>query len=348
MLHVNQDHPFVAHLIQQSRGTTPWKLFGASELLLEALARAIGIPHQEIEQLLRRRDRILRILLKDQPVVIADILGLLEVAGTDETAMERATGAAFEALGFDYQKRGGRRGGPDGVLEANLGVTPEYGTRTSFKLVFDAKTSGGAVPNAKVRFDALHRFQRVEKADFAFTVADEFQGEADAGSALNDEAENERVTVLTTSDVQRLLRLHASSGIPLSAMRDLFAGPYRGTASRGDDPKGHFTRQDILAWLDWITSELASADKRVPVRQLLERLEAQKEDPYDAPRISRVRLLGSVFMNFSPDRLRAVLKGIQATIGETYLLVYGDKVYLYQTIDEILRKYDTAVESDLC
>ena len=29
VLHVNRDHPFVAHLIQQSRGATSWKLFGA-------------------------------------------------------------------------------------------------------------------------------------------------------------------------------------------------------------------------------------------------------------------------------------------------------------------------------
>ena len=231
VLHVNREHPFVAHLIQQSRGTTPWKLFGASELLLEAIARAIGVANHEVEQLLRSRDRILRILLKDEPAVIGDVLGLLAVAGSNKTAMERATGAAFEALGFDYEKRGGNRGGTDGVLEAGLGVLPESGSRLSFKLVFDSKTSSGAVPNEKVRFDALHRFQEAEKADFAFAIADSFQGEDDVDSALNVEAASERVTVLTTSDLQRMLRLHASFGIPLSVVRELFAGPYRGSAS---------------------------------------------------------------------------------------------------------------------
>ena len=348
MLHVNRDHPFVAHLIQHSRGATPWKLFGAAELLLEAILRAIGVPPQEIDQLLRSRDRILRILLKDEPAVIGDVLGLLGVAGTDKTAMERATGAAFEVLGFDYEKRGGSRGGTDGVLEAKLGVLPEAGQRTSFKLVFDSKTSGGAVPNEKVRFDALHRFQKAEKADFAFTIADEFQGEDDNNSALNTEAENERVTVLRTSDLERLLRLHASFGIPLSTMRELFAGPYRGSASRGnDDPKGHFTRHDVLLWLDWLQSELESTENRVPVRQLLEELEAQKVDPYDPPRISRVRLPGSEFMNFNPDRLEAALEGIQGVIGDRYLLVDDDRVYLHQTVDEILNRYEEAVESEL-
>ena len=348
VLHMNREHPFIAHLIQQSRGATPWKLFGASELLLEAIVRAIGVPNQEIEQLLRSRDRILRILLKDEPAVIGDVLGLLAVAGTDKTAMERATGAAFETLGFDYEKRGGGRGGTDGVLEAKLGVLPESGKRTSFKLVFDSKTSGGAVPNEKVRFDALHRFQNVEKADFAFTIADAFQGEGAVDSALNIEAENERVTVLTTSDLERLLRLHASFGVPLSTMRELFAGPYRGSAERDDgDPTGHFNRQDVLQWLDWLEIELDSAENRVPVRQLLEQLEAQKVDPFDPPRISRVRLLGSEFMNTSPHRLKAVLAGIQAVIGETYLLVDDDRVYLHQTVDEILNRYDESVESEL-
>ena len=348
VLHVNREHPFVAHLIQQSRGATPWKLFGASELLLEVIVRAIGVPNQEIEQLLRSRDRILRILLKDEPAVIGDVLSLLAVAGTDKTAMERATGAAFEALGFDYEKRGGSRGGTDGVLEAKLGVLPKSGRRTSFKLVFDSKTSSGAVPNEKVRFDALHRFQTREKADFAFTIADAFQGEGEADSALNIEAEAERVTVLTTSDLERLLRLHASFGIPLSTMRELFAGPYKGSAPRSkDDPKGHFSRQDVRKWLDWVESDLERAENRVPVRQLLEKLEAQKVDPYDPPRISRVRLSGSKFMNFEPDRLEAVLEGIQAVIGKTYLLVDDERVYLHQTVDEILNRYDKAVESEL-
>lgn len=348
VLHVNREHPFVAHLVQHSRGSTPWKLFGASELLLEAIVRAIGVPGQETEQLLRLRDRILRVLLKDEPTVIGDVLGLLAIAGRDTTAMERATGAAFEALGFDYEKHGGSSGGTDGVLEANLGVPPEAGGRTTFKLVFDSKISGGAVPNSDVHFDALHRFQAEEKADFAFSVADKYQGEDDDGSALNVEAVRETVTVLTTSDLARLLRLHAAFGIPLSTMRELFAGPYKGEAERAsEDPTGHYSRQDVLHWLDSLESDLESAENRVPVRRLLEKLEAQKVDPYDPPRISRVRLPESEFMNFSPDRLQAVLDGIQAVVGESYLLVEDDKVYLLQSVDEILRTYDTAVESEL-
>ena len=348
VLHVNQEHPFVAHLIQHSRGSTPWKLFGASELFLEAIARAIGVPNREIEQLLRLRDRILRVLMKDEPVIIGDVIGLLAVAGTDKNAMERATGAAFAALGFDYEKRGGSHNGTDGVLEANLGMLPKSSERTSFKLVFDSKTSGRAVANEKVRFDALHRFQKTEKADFAFAIADAFQGESKVDSALNVEAVDEKVTVLTTSDLARLLRMHAIFGIPLSTLRQLFAGPYRGSAQRSDeDPKGHYNRQDVQEWLDWLQCELGNSENLVPVRTLLEKLEAQKVDLYDAPQISRVRELGSEFINFSPDRLQAVLAGIQAAIGESYVLVDGDRVYLNQTVDEILNRYEQAVQSEL-
>lgn len=349
VLHVNQEHPFVAHLVQQSRGTTPWKLFGASELMLEAILRSIGIPSAEIEHLLRSRDRILRILLKDQPVVIGDVLGLLEVAGNDETAMERATGAAFEALGFDYEKRGGGNGGTDGVLEARLGVLPESGAHSTFKLVFDAKTSGGSVPNEKVRFDSLHRFKQTEKAEFAFAVADVYQGQDNEQSALNVEATNEEVTVLTTGDLQRLLRLHASHGIPLSTMRELFEGPYRGVAERQESgPQGHYSRQDVGAWLDWLKVELGKEEHRIPVRSLLEHLEAQKVDPYDPPRISRFRELDSEFINIKPTRIKAALAGIQAVVGDSYMVVEDDdRVYLHQTVEEILSRYDQAIELDL-
>ena len=348
VLHVNRDHPFVAHLIQQGRGATPWKLFGASELHLEASVRAIGLSNQEIDRLLRYRDRILRVLLKEAPTVIGDVLGLLAVAGTDKTAMERATGAAFQALGFDYERRGGHQGGPDGVLEAKLGVLPDSGQRTSFKLVFDAKTSAEAVPNAQVRFDALHRFQQTEKADFAFAIADRYQGEEDADKALNVEAEAEKVTVLTTSDLERLLRLHASVGIPHSTLRELFAGPYKGESPRDTDaPLGHFSRPDVLAWLDWLEKDVRTAENRVPVRRLLEALEALKVDPFAPPEIARVRQPGTEYMKFKPDRLKAVLDGIQAVIGENYLQVDDDRVYLHQTVDEVLNRYEMAVESEL-
>lgn len=348
VLHVNQEHPFVAHLVQQSRGTTPWKLFGASELMLEAILRSIGIPGTEIEHLLRSRDRILRILLKDQPVTIGDVLGLLEVAGRDETAMERATGAAFEALGFDYEKRGGGKGGTDGVLEAKLGVLPDSGASSTFKLVFDAKTSGGSVPNEKVRFDSLHRFQQDEKAEFAFAVADGYQGEDDAQSALNVEAANEEITVLTTGDLQKLLRLHASHGIPLSMIRELFDGPYRGLRDRKEsDSHGHYSRQDVTAWLKWLSTELGKEEHRIPVRSLLEHLEAQKADPYDPPRIARFRELDSEFINFDPKRIKAALAGIQAVVGDSYIVVEDDKVYLHQNVEEILSRYNQAIELDL-
>ena len=262
--------------------------------------------------------------------------------------MERATGAAFEALGFDYEKRGGKRGGADGVLEANLGVLPGSRQRTSFKLVFDSKTSGGAIPNERVRFDALHRFQRTEKADFAFTIADAYQGEGEPDSALNREAEAERVTVLTTSDLEWLLRLHAAFGIPLSKLRELFAGPYTGSAPRGDeDPKGHYSRQDVNRWLNRLESELKDTENRVPVRRLLEELEVLKVDPFAPPQISRVRLPDTEFMDFAPEDLKAVLDGIQAVIGESYLSVDGDRVYLHQTVDEILNRYDMSVGSEL-
>lgn len=348
VLHVNRDHPFIAHLVQQSRGSTTWKLFGASELHLEAIARALGLPNSEIGQLLRSRDRVLRILLKDEPVVIADVLGLLRAAGTNTTAMERATGAAFEALGFDYEKRGGNRGGTDGVLEANLGVLPETGASGSFRLVFDSKTSSSAVPNEKVRFDAMHRFRDAEKANFAFTIADTFQGEDDANSALNVEANNEQVTVLTTRDLDRLLRLHAKHGVPLSLIRELFAGPYRGSSERkAKDAHGHYSRQDVKLWIDWLESELKSAENRVPVRQLLNELAAQKVDPYDPPRIARVRTVGSEFMKLNPDRLQAALEGIQAVVGESYLQLDDDRVFLHQTADEIIYRYEHAVETEL-
>ena len=85
----------------------------------------------------------------------------------------------------------------------------------------------------------------------------------------------------------------------------------------------------------------------MPVRQILEELDALKVDPFAPPEISRVRQLGTEYLNLKPERLQAALDGIQAVIGESYLQIDDGRVYLHQTVDEILNRYEIAVESEL-
>ena len=120
-LAINLEHPFVDKLTGDGGNRNPAKLFGPSEVLLEGLLQEQGFETAAIADVLRYRDRILRLMAGDAPPSATEAVRLLQVANQNENALERATGAAFRVLGFDYERRGGSRPGTDGVLFARLG-----------------------------------------------------------------------------------------------------------------------------------------------------------------------------------------------------------------------------------
>ena len=290
ILAANEQHPYVAHLIEKGRGDTVWKLFAAAELLTDVLASEVD-PTGSAD-FLGARDRVLRALVKDERPVAADILGLLDAANSNDTAFERAVGRAFEVLGFRYRRLGGRRGGPDGVLEARLGILPQGANNRNFSVVFDAKTSAGSVPNDKARFDAIHRFMEDEKADYGFVIAARFDGGLGAESNLNREARAERVTVMTVDQLKRIVLLHARLGLTLTDIEQMWAGPYVGADEErrhGGEPPGHYSLDEVESWLDHVEQRLSAPESRVPVRRVLDGLEELKSDDKDHPSVSILR-----------------------------------------------------------
>jgi hypothetical protein len=326
-LRINEDHPFISHLVQHSRNPTPAKLFAVAEILTDPLLRQSGIPDALANDFLASRDRILRALVADFPHVGRDILGLLDVADQNDTALETAVGAAFGILGFEYDRRGGNRGGPDGVLLARLGV--QAGRVADFKLVFDAKTTGAAaIPSGQVHFDGLRRFLNDERADHAFVVGKAFDAQNNPAGAINSGAKEFGCSVLTTSDVRRLVTLHLRYGIPLSRVRELFATCH--------------TALETGAWIDELASELSEQEGQVPIRLLLEGLHSLKEDDKAPPTLSAVRQTVPELKRFTPDKLQAVLEGLGNLVGRGWIDIdpHGN-VRLEQTpdllIDEVHR-----------
>lgn len=223
ILFVNSEHPFVDKLRAGAKGLVAAKMFAASEVVLEGQLALQGVGRQTIAELLAIRDRVLRVMAGEAPATAREVLRRLRAAGDSEEAFEVAVGSAFRALRFRYERKGGNRPGPDGVLYARLGRHDE--SSADYSLVYDAKTTGGhPVPADKVPFDNLERFRVQKKATFGCFVADAFAGEQSDTSAVNEKLKacgSSVLSLLKTEHLEELVRLHYQYGVTLTELRNL-------------------------------------------------------------------------------------------------------------------------------
>lgn len=331
MLLVNSEHPFVDKLTGGGKNRNPAKLFASSEVLLEGQLQDQGVDRSAIANFLRDRDRVLRLAAGDAPPTASEVLRLLQVAVTDRTALERATGAAFQVLGFEYERRGGNAPGPDGVLYARLGRHGE--TLADYKLVYDAKqTRHQSVPADKVNLGSLEDFRNSADADFGFFIAVAYQGEGDETSKLNRQLgkeANNRLTLLKVEHLDRLVRLHYRHGLTLTKLRLLFEKVQ--TVGQADE---------------WINSleERLDQQSEVPLQVLLDGLEQEKSDPRAIPNVIAVRAKLPQLQEFEPERLIARLQAVASIVGAQWIEVErSGNVVLHQTTPQLLAEIERNV-----
>jgi hypothetical protein len=330
---MNTEHPFVDKLLSGSRDRGSAILFGSAELLLDLLLHEQGLSPGRRIDVLNDRDRILRLLSGDTPSTAAEILRLLDVANRDEVALERAVGAAFQVLGFEYERRGGNAGGCDGVLYARLG----RGTSTlaDYKLVYDAKqTSEPSVAADKIDLGSLEDFRVREEAQFGFFLASEYAAQANPEGKLNRVVKNatsgsnpQPVALLRIQDLRRLVELHYQYGVTLTRLGALFREAH--------------TVPEVSAWIDALQVELSTLEPQVPLQRLLEGLEEAKSDQKARPSVYTVRAGDDELKQFTPERLVAALEAVQTIIGTRWLEVEGSgEVALHHTAPQIVAEVE--------
>lgn len=330
---MNIDHPFVDKLLADSRNRGTATLFGSAEILLDVLLQEQGVSSARRIDLLDDRDRTLRLLAGDQPSTAAEVLRLLSVANRNETALERAIGAAFQVLGFEYERRGGNVEGCDGVLYARLGRGSDV--LADYRVVYDAKqTNGPSVPASRVNLSSLEDFRVAENAQFAFFLAKEYAAEMDPKGKLNrvvvtaTTGRSARpVTLLRIEDLRRIVELHYRYGVPLTRVRSLFEDAH--------------TVPQVDQWVTDLEKELATLEPQVPLQRLLAGIEETKSDPKARPNVYTVRAGDSELKQFSPERLIAALEAVETIIGRRWLEVEpsGD-VLLHHTASQIVAEVE--------
>ena len=328
---VNLDHPFVDKLTEGGKRPNPAKLFASSEVFLEGQLQEQGVSPVVINSFLRERDRVLRLAAGDAPPTAKEVLRHLSLANKDSVALERAVGAVFRVLGFEYERKGGGSAGPDGTLYARLGRHKRE--LANYSIVYDTKqTIHSAVPAGKVDVAGLEVFRAQESAEFGFFVAAAYDAEADPDGRLNQQIAQvgSRITLLKVGHLDRLVKLHYHHGITLTELRSLFENAR--------------TVPDVSEWINVLERRLDEQGE-VPLRIVLDGLDRAKEDVKAIPNIFAVRATDPRLKEFEPDRLIARLKAAENVIGSHWMEVDDDsgKVIMHHTADQIISKLEREI-----
>lgn len=158
---------------------------------------------------------------------MADKVGIPAVAMylkdslSDPNELEDAVARVLAAIGFEVTPIGGN-GEPDGKAEAFLGYD-ENGKPRGYSLTYDAKsTAKSRISAGTAHLSGLKRHQEKYKADYCIEVAIDYQGANDDESAITFESQREKVTMISATDLTKLLLLVTPKQLGLDKLRDLF------------------------------------------------------------------------------------------------------------------------------
>ena len=326
---VNSEHPFIDKLTGGGKHRNPARLLASSEVLLEGQLQDHGVAPAVVNGFLRDRDRVLRLMAGEAPPTAKEVLRMLRVADQDRNALERATGAVFQVLGFEYERKGGSAHGPDGVLYARLGRHGD--ALADYKLVYDAKqTNHPSVSADKVDVASLEDFRKQERARFGFFIAGAYAAEMEPKGAVNRRIDSESgryLTLLKIEHLERLIWLHFKHGVTLTELRSLFEEAH--------------TVLEVNKWIDSLRDRLIEQGQ-IPLRVLFEGLENEKIDPKAMPNVNALRAKLPELQPFEPSRLTARLKAVENIVGNRWIIVddLSNDVFMHAPAEQLLAEFE--------
>lgn len=246
---INTSHPFVAafqELFTSGKTSLPLEMLAISEVIMEAQLYYMGLDEPKIREIVRRRDELLRQLVRSSVRRTAGMIALaLTEARDDENTLEEEVRAAFEAMGFANVIRIGGKGTPDGTAEAHLAAT-EQGEVRRYKVGLEAK-SGQTVSAKRLNVSGLSRHMKAYSCDHHIVVGNGFATSSGEDSASVQEIKSHRtstgktITLIEVEDLARLVRLVPAKRIGLNRVRNLF--------------KTCITPEESKSWVDQISTE---------------------------------------------------------------------------------------------
>ena len=327
-VHLNMLHPFVIFSLDSANDILIIQLLATAEILSEAQMIEAEIADDKRRSLIQKRDRTLREIAssdKNNPATVAQMIADCE---QDAHGLEEAVVAAFNCLGFDAARIGGK-GEPDGIAHAHLGTSG--GIVSSYAVTLEAKsTRHSRVSTGNIPVSNIDNHRRAKSAQYAAVIAVEYQGRDDENSVINKEARkfSKYVTLLTTSDLVTLVTISGPKQISLENLREFFD-----TCATPNESA------------EWIANVKSMAVPIPPYIEILETTYAMQKNDKERPTISSVRVSNETLKNSSNSEIRGWIE-ILARQLPSFISLVDDVISLNTSPGKIMKELQK-INSDL-
>lgn len=218
--HVNEDHELVREFSDKPESKRLLEALVVAETLLEVYLRIADVPLEVIDELLSRRDGLLRTLALDESHSLAALAGALRDASDRSHDLEIALVGALRALGFIARHIGGS-GTPDGSAEYVI-----HGVKDrSFTL--EAKSSDSVPSLGHLDFAGLRSHYEALHAQGCLLVAPSYPGLDDPSSQVSLRAEQQRVSCWTIDQLARVVESAEKRHINASKLQRIVLSAFK-------------------------------------------------------------------------------------------------------------------------
>ncbi len=281
-LRINGLHPFVGTFFDEFISKTaglPLEMFAMAEVLLESHLFQAGLKQDQIDDVMRARDELLRYVAQESGRRTAlSVANALRNARNDEDKLEIEVVESFRSLGFDSTRVGGKDK-PDGVAKAHLSPGEDKQTRR-YAVSLEAKSKKKEGTKLKTKIfgvSTIVRHRDEAKCDHAVVVAPAFDHSPGKDSALAKEIKADRESTLKNGnpktiaaihieDLARLVQLQPLRQLGLAKIRELFQ-----TCSMPEECK---------VWIDAVEQTKVV---KPPYEQIIKAIEQLQEDSRNEP-----------------------------------------------------------------
>lgn len=321
-LKVNLLHPFLSNFVEGANSHMPFELIAISEVLHEFHLHENGIDQETVMSIMEKRDDTFRDLTYSDKPSAPLVAQLLKASLQDSVALEANLVSAFSSLGFETRGIGGK-GKPDGVAMARIGPQKSIDRYT---ITFDAKsTSKNSIKAMTAHISGVKRHQKDYSADYACVVSIGFEGASDPNSAVNKEAKDNKVTLITADDLCTLVTLAGPKQLSLKELRDLFETCH--------------TAVETAKWVDDFRNKVV---EQGPIKELLQTIYDLNEDDSEYATLSALRQRNTILKQQSINELRALVQSL-VNLVPNFIGLTGDVVSINVPPEQIMKKLSSIV-----
>lgn len=328
---LNEDHILVREYSEKPESRRLLELFAAAEAMLEAYMHESGMAHEQIRELLTRRDLLLRALAQDESQslrVIGAALRRTSIESTDSKAFEIAIVAALRSLGFSAVHVSGS-GTPDGIADYQV-----YG-HEGVKLTLEAKASKNTPSLGQIDLAGIRSHAEHNGAKGTLVVAPTYPGIDDPESEVNTRAVTQRASLWTADQLARVVESAENRHLTAKNLQDVVLNAFRTTdvAVQVDEliSSPVFSRKDLYSA---ILEALKSLSRRIRDRpRTVDMIAAEVSR---SPALETVS--GKDILSACRD-LASVSRGLLHVTEDESLVLLGD-------LEELHRRVSTLTDGD--